>query len=367
MSKPIRWAILGTGAIAREFATGLQGLPDTELWAVGSRTLASADAFAQLFQVAKRYGSYAELVQDPDVDAIYIATPHTRHKDDCILCLDAGKAVLCEKPFTVNAREAQDVIAAARRNNVFCMEAMWMRFMPLIQRVKQLIDSGEIGDVRTLTAEFGYPTEYDPANRFFNPELAGGALLDRGSYGLSLAFYLFGAPSEVVGQACLGETGVDEQSGILLRYPDGKQALLAATLRTFGSNTATVTGTRGRIVIHEPFCRPDQISVTPLSDAPVVTTSQPPKSASGLKRQLAAYVKRSPLLKQLAAVARNRSHTITQPIEGNGFNYEAAEVMRCLRRGETESAIMPLAQSLQIMEVMDQLRQQWNLRYPQDG
>lgn len=363
---PIRWGILGSGAIARQFAQGLRVVPGSQLWAIGSRAAATAEEFARIYQVPKAYSSYQDLVEDPSVDVVYVATPHLRHQHDCLLCLEAGKAVLCEKPLAMTASAAQEIIDQARQQQVFCMEAMWMRFMPLIQRVKQIIDKGDIGEILTLTAEFGYPTEFDPQNRFFNPALGGGALLDRGSYPLSLAFYLLGEPLAVTGQAYLGNTGVDEQSAYLLSYGGGAIAQLSASLRAYTTNRATITGTTGRIIIHPPFCRPDHISITPLSPEPVVTTHSPYRSPTGLKARLENQVKQLPGVKQIANRLRDRTQTLWSAPVGNGLNYEAAEVNQCLRQGLLESSIMPLEESLRILQVMDKLRQQWGLAYPQD-
>ncbi|TVP66394.1 MAG: gfo/Idh/MocA family oxidoreductase [Leptolyngbya sp. LCM1.Bin17] len=365
-SSPIRWGILGTGTIAREFAYGLSCLPDAKLVAVGSRTLGSAQPFAQAYAIPQVHSSYQALAEDPAVDVIYIATPHFRHYQDCLLCLNAGKAVLCEKPLALNAKEAQEIADTARRQGVFCMEAMWMRFMPLVKQTQALIAEGTIGEVLTLTADFGYPTEYDPKSRFFNLDLGGGALLDRGSYPLSLAFQLLGAPESAVGQACLGKTGVDEQAAFILGYANGQLAQLAATLRGYASNTAVITGTKGKITLHPPFCRPDRLSVTPYSEQPVVRSSQPSASPSALKRRLVGLGKRIPLAQAAVAKLRDNTKTLSTPIQGNGFNYEAAEVMACLRQQQLESPTMPLGESVQMLKIMDRLRQSWGLHYPQD-
>ncbi|NES83967.1 MAG: Gfo/Idh/MocA family oxidoreductase [Moorea sp. SIO2B7] len=365
MSKIIRWGILGTGYVAREFAQGLRSLPDAQLLAIGSRTLTKAEEFARQLNVPRAYQSYEDLVKDDNIDVVYIATPASRHKDDCILCLEAGKAILCEKPFTLNAQEASEIIALARQKQLFCMEAMWMRFMPLIQKVQSLINSGVIGDIRILMADFGVPTEFNPDNRFFNPQLGGGALLDRGIYCLSLAFQLLGLPSQIVSQASIGETGVDEQSSIILNYPQGKQAILYATLRTYTSNEAVIMGTKGKIRIHEPFCRPNKISI--INFPAIVTTTSSPSFSR--KQKMVSYLKQNPLIQRLSIQLKSyispllgkSAKAIVQPFNGNGYNYEAAEVMRCLRDGELESKIMPLDQTLMIMEAMDTISTQWNL------
>lgn len=359
MSKTIRWGVLGTGTVASQFIEDLINVPDAQLWAVGSRTLAKAQAFANTFQAPKVYGSYEELVKDPDIDVVYIATPQTRHKADCILCLSAGKAVLCEKPFTITSQEAREVMAVAQQNKVFCMEAMWMRFMPLIQEVKRLIQQGEIGDVRLLTADFGYPTEFDPNNRFFNPDLGGGALLDRGVYPLSLAFLLLGKPQQVSGEPCIGETGVDDQSAMILRYVNGAMAILHSTLRTYSSNAATIVGTRGKIVIQEPFYKPEHIVITRFSEQPVVVTSVKPSIAIGWKGSVVKKLKQNRWLKALSRAQKQKSQNMYQIVGGNGYTYEATEVVKCLQQGKLESDLMPLAETIEIMEAMEQLLDQW--------
>lgn len=365
-SSTIRWGILGTGGIAHDFAHGLSVLPNAKLLAVGSRSPETAQTFAQTHQIPKAYSSYEALVEDADIDVVYIATPHIRHKQDSLLCLNSGKAVLCEKPLAINAQEASEIVAVARQQQLFCMEAMWMRFMPLIQQVQRLIKAGAIGEVLTLTADFGYPTEFDPNNRFFNLNLGGGALLDRGVYPLSLAFQLLGAPIAVAGQACLGKTGVDEQVALVLTFPGGELAQLAATLRGYATNTAVITGTRGKITIHPPFCRPDKITITPLSDEPIVLSTRRSNPSPQPNRRFRAILEKLPLAQGVLGGLRDQTESIAEPIVGNGFNYEAMEVIQCLHRNQLESSIMPLDESMQILKVIDELRQQWGLCYPQE-
>jgi predicted dehydrogenase len=372
-SNTIRWGILGTGFIAGEFVRGLQFLPGAKVGAVGSRTLNKAQEFAHRFAVPQAYGSYEELVSDRTVDVIYIATPHSRHRDDCILCLEAGKPILCEKPFTINAREAREVIDLARQKQLFCMEAMWMRFLPIIQQVRQMIRSGAIGEICTLTADFGYPAVLQPDNRFFNLKLGGGALLDRGVYPLSLAFHLLGTPSNITSQANIGKTGVDEQSAILLTYPQGELAILSASLQTYATNEAVIAGKKGQIRIYAPFYRPTRLSISYFSE-PTASEYRDSGNSSKLKQQLLSNIQAIPLLHRLyhrfgsslVALLRRQNTNIFEPYHGNGYNYEADEVMRCLRSGERESHLMPLDETLRIMETMDIIRSQWNLKYPQD-
>lgn len=322
---PIRWGILGTGSIAAQFARGLAELNDASLVAVGSRTADAAAAFAQTFGVARSHASYAALANDPDVDVIYIATPHSLHKENTLLCLEAGKAVLCEKPFAINAQEAAEMIIAARSRGLFLMEAMWTRFLPHMARLRELIAAGTIGELRVLQADFGFRASFDPQSRLFDPALGGGALLDVGIYPVSLASMLFGAPTRIASMASLGATGVDEQSAMLFGYADGQLAILSQATRTSTPHEALLLGTSGRIRVHSSWWR-----------ATTMTLS----------------------------VVGKPDELIEAPAPGNGYNYEAAEVGRCLRAGLTESPTMSLDETLAIMRTLDAVRAQWGLRYP---
>jgi predicted dehydrogenase len=358
---------VGTGKIARAFADDLRLLPDASLTAVGSRRRDRAQAFLDEFGGGggRTHESIEEMGRNADVDVVYVATPHTRHKDDCLACLEGGRAVLCEKPFTVDAAEARAVVELARKARLFCMEAMWMRFHPLILKARELVQSGKLGEVRLLTADFGYPTSFDAESRFFNPALGGGALLDRGVYPLSLAYFLLGSPAEVVGQATIGTTGVDEQQSTLLSYPSGALAVLAASLRSRLRNEAVVIGTEGRIRIHEPFYAPSRITWTrarePIGPAPEASVS--PRSGGWKSR-----IKRNPLLRRavdqvgrpLLGAFRRDATTITEHVAGRGYQFEAAEAMRRIRAGELESPLMPLDESVAILERTDALRRAWN-------
>ena len=365
----IRWGVLGTGLVARMFAEDLRLLPGTSLAAVSSRELTRAREFAREFEAKHAHGSVESLIRNDEVDVVYVATPHDRHRDDCEACLAGGKAVLCEKPFALNAHQARAVIDLAHSRQLFCMEAMWMRFHPLILRVRSLIQAGSIGQVRLLTADFGYATAFDPANRFFNRLRGGGALLDRGVYPLSLAFFLLGRPTEVAGRATIGSTGVDEQMAALLTYPDGALAVLTATLRSRLRNEATIVGTRGQIRIHEPFYAPDRVSWTQFTEP-----TGPAAAAHSSSRGWLSWLKRQPVVRRafdqigrpaLGLIRRQESRFVHYG-HGRGYQYEAAEVMRCLRTGERESPLMPLDETLAILEATDALRKSWKLTYPGD-
>jgi dihydrodiol dehydrogenase / D-xylose 1-dehydrogenase (NADP) len=327
MANTIRWGILSTGTIAKKFAEGLSVLPDAELVAVGSRSQATANAFGDEYDVDHRHASYKALAQDPGVDVVYVATPHPFHKDNAILCLEAGKAVLCEKPFSINADEAEQVIALARENDLFLMEAMWTRYIPIIVRLRELLAEGAIGEMRMLTADLGFRAKFDPKGRLFNPDLGGGALLDVGIYPISLASMIFGSPSRIVSLAHMGQTGVDEQEGIVFGYSQGQLAILHAALQASTAVEATLMGTKGRIRVHSPWYYGTALTL----------------SAEG-----------------------REDETISLPYEGNGYNFEAVEVMRCLRAGRLESDVMPLDETLAIMQTMDKIRAQWDLRYPME-
>jgi len=328
MKKPVRWGILGLGDIATKFATGLTGCPGACLLAVGSRTQDKADAFAHAQGAARAYGSYAALVADPDVDVVYVATPHTGHREAALLCLRAGKAVLCEKPITVNAGECAELIRCARRARVFLMEAMWTRFVPAMVQVRRWLAAGAVGDVRMVTADFGFRSAGDPLHRHLNPALAGGGLLDVGVYTLAMASMVLGRPRDIIGRCHLGATGVDEQAAMLLTYAGGRLATLSCAVCTETPQEARILGTRGSIHIPK-FWHAAEATLTTYADKQRVTY------APGLKV--------------------------------NGYEYEAMEVGRCLRQGLLESPVMPLAESLAIQRQMDALRRQWGLRYPGEG
>jgi predicted dehydrogenase len=321
----VRWGILGTGAIARQFVQGLNSVPHAEVLAVGSRSGASAQEFADKRGIPRGHASYDDLASDPDVDVVYIATPHPFHAENATLCLEAGKAVLCEKPFCVNAAEAERVVELAREKRLFIMEGMWTRFFPLMEEVRRLVSQRTIGEVRMLNVDFGFRADLDPASRLFDQRLGGGALLDVGVYCVSLASMVLGRPSGFVGLPHLGETGVDEQASVVLEHEGGRLANLSIGIRTATPQEATIMGTEGYLRIHAPWWRPESMTI-----------SRPGKE----------------------------SETVDAPVSGNGFNYEAAEVMRCLEAGKTESDVMPLDETVSVMRTMDGIRAAWGLRYP---
>lgn len=323
--KVIRWGILGTGLIASAFARDLPFAENTEKTAVGSRTKGSAEKFAEEHGVCRAYGSYEELVQDPDVDAIYVATPHPFHKENVLACLRAGKAVLCEKPFTINSEELEEIIRYARDKQLFLMEAMWTRFLPPIVKAREWIDSGKIGEVLLVKADFGYRAAWDPEWRLLNPALGGGALLDIGIYPVSFASMIFGTnPEKILSSAHIGETGVDEQFSIIMSYPSGKTATLNGSFRVDLTNEAYIHGTEGSIRIPSFFSAK---SATLYKDGEEIETFNDDRKSAG-------------------------------------YAFEIEEVGKCLHQGLLESPVIPLDESLKIMKLMDEIRGQWGLKYP---
>jgi len=349
----IRWGILGTGTAARDFAEGLRYVSGSTLAAIGSRSAEKAEHFARISGAQRACESYEELVTDPAVDVVYIATPHTLHKSHCLLALEAGKAVLCEKPFTVDAREAHEVIATARRRKLFCMEAMWMHFLPGMQKAMELIHGGAIGEPRMLTADFGVPVRFDPNSGVFNAALVGGAMMDRGVYPLALAWRLFGKPDKVDAMSTLTPAGVDEHSSVMIKYPRGQIAMLSATLTGYAANDAVIIGTEGRITICEPLCRPDRLII---SRAPMLQSDKVSTASARLMHRLRS----SRLLRRLRRWLPGRTKTVHLPYLGNGYNYEAIEVVRCITAGAIESRVWSLDQTAGVMQMLDFIRSRWS-------
>lgn len=328
MAEKIRWGIVGTGWMAQKFAEGLGALNDAEIIAVASRSQESADKFAEQFGIPHRHIGIEALAADKDVDIVYIATPHPMHKNETITALNAEKPVLCEKAFAMNCKEVSEMTACARKNKLFLMEAMWMYFFPAIKKMSELIADGAIGEIRLLQSNICMRREIDARDRFFNPQLGGGALLDLGVYNIALAYKVFGKnPKKITSQVYIGQTGVDEQSSTIMVYENGAMAVQNCSLRAGAINEAVIYGTEGHIKIPSMFWLPDKIIL---------------KKGQDGEKELA--------FERL----------------GNGWSFEAAEVMKCLREGKTECPAMPLKTSMAIMRTMDKIRRQWKLKYPME-
>ena len=327
MNSPVRWGILGTGGIAGAFATDLRLTDSGVAVAVGSRSHASADRFADRFGIERRHGSYESLVADPEVDVVYVASPHPMHHDHAILALRAGKHVLVEKPFTMNAAEARDVAGVARERGLFAMEAMWTRFLPHVAVIRDWLARGLLGDVVTVTADHGQWFAEDAGFRLFAPELGGGALLDLGVYPVSFASMVLGAPSRVVSMSDPAFTGVDAQTSMLFGYDSGAQAVLTCTLRAKSPTRAAVVGTDARIEVEGNFYAPTAVTLRPRKGDPIRVESVQ---------------------------------------EGRGLCHQADEVARRLAAGDVESPLMPLDETISIMETMDLVLAQAGPAAPQD-
>jgi predicted dehydrogenase len=321
----VRWGVVGTGGIASAFVEDLHLAEDAQAVAVGSRAQESADRFAAEHSIGRAHATYEALVTDDQVDVVYVATPHPGHHAAAMLAIEAGKAVLVEKPFTMDAAEAESLVTASRDRGVFLMEAMWARFVPWAVRLRALLADGTLGEVREVIADHGQWFPQDASHRLFAPELGGGALLDLGVYPVSFASMVLGTPSRVTAVSDPAFTGVDATTSMLMQYAGGAHAVLTATLTAAGPTTAAVIGTDARVQVDGPFYTPTGFTLT--------------------RRD-------------------GTSERFDQPVEGRGMWCEAAEVVRCLREGRLESEVMPLDETVAIMATMDEVRRQIGLTYP---
>ena len=319
--------------MASDFANALDEVTDADLYAVGSRSVDTARKFQREFSgqfgAIKAYPSYQELAADPLVDIVYIATPHSYHHDHCRMCLKAGKAVLCEKPFALDAGQARAIVELARERGLFLMEAMWTRFVPSILKLKELLSKGVIGEVQLMLAGGAYMPDYDPDVYLFKPELGGGILLDAGVYLVSMASLLFGVPTRIQATGELSQHGVDEHDAILLTHPEGQIAILYISNRAQASPDMTLLGGRGRIHVHAPIFCP-----------PALT---------------------------LKIYEKEDDEVMEFPQTGNGYAWQAREVNRCLLTGQLESDLMPLNETVQVLETMDEIRHQIGMYYPDES
>jgi len=315
MTEPLRWGLIGTGLIAGVFAGDLELTDSGRVVAVGSRRMDSADRFADRFGIANRHASYEALVEDPEVEVVYVATPHPLHREDALLALRAGKPVLVEKPFTMNAAEAKEVVAAAGDAKLFLMEAMWTRFLPHIAEVRRLLAEGALGEIVSVSADHGQWFPRDAQTRFFSPQLGGGALLDLGVYTVSFASMVLGTPDRIVAISEPAFTGVDGQTSMLFSYASGAQAILNASVCAKSPTRGAIVGTDARIEIDgDDFYAPNSFTLIPRDGEPT--------------RFEIAH-------------------------EGHGLRHQADEVARCLRAGLLESPLLPLHETVSIMETLD--------------
>ena len=325
MSEKLRWGIIGTGFIAELFVTDLLA-NGFSVAAVGSRTEGAAQEFAERFDIPAAHASYEDLVADESVDIVYVATPHPFHFANTTLALNAGKHVLVEKAFTINAKDAAAIVALAEEKHLVVLEAMWTRFLPHMARLRELIAEGVIGQVRTVIADHNQSLPSDPTHRLQDPALGGGALLDLGIYPVSFAWDILGKPTSVTAIASKTPTGVDRQTAIILGYEDGQQALLHTALDTAGPNTASVIGTDGWVAIERVFYEPTAFTV---------------------------YNTAGDVIERYESQVSDR-----------GMQYQAAEVENLVRAGALAGDILPPSETVGIMETLDEIRAQIGLVYP---
>ena len=321
-----RIGIIGAGHIAEKMAATINGMPEAEAYAVASRQYGKAAAFAGRFGFAKAFGSYEALVEDPDIDLVYVATPHSLHYDHVRLCLGHGKAVLCEKAFMANAREAEEVTRISEENNVFLAEAIWTRYMPFRKTLRDIVDSGAIGRPMMLSAHLGYPVA--DKERLVRPELGGGALLDLGVYAINFALMMFGSDIADITSSCTkSDTGVDLQNSIIFRYADGRIADLQSTALCASDRQGIVCGDRGYIV------------------------------CDNINNMLKA---------DLYDAGHALVGTYNAPAQITGFEYQVRACIDAIREGRNETQYMPHSETLRVMKIMDSLRNSWGVRFPND-
>ncbi len=349
--KPFRWAIVGTGKIAADFASQVALIKDASLHAVFSRRREHAEKFRAAFGMAAAYDSFEELLADEAVDAVYIALPAALHHETCIKALRAKKPVLCEKPFAVSAGEAEEILAVSRQENTFCMEAMWLRFSPLVGQVRAMASNGELGRICNITVQVGYAT---PPGRLQDADPGRGALLNFAVYGASLVQMIMGNPASVHGDLIENEAGLDDGCTLSLRYPDALASISASNTVTM-NNEAVITGTKGRVRLGSPFYSPRYAEVMHLSE---------PASGAPVKHN---PVKGVPKLDRIPfyglvqgtvwnALLRRRAKILMRKPGESGLKFEALEVMRCVREARIESETMSHADTLSVARILDQAR-----------
>lgn len=326
MNKQVKWGILGCGSIANKFAEALNGTPNAIPYAAGSRDISKAKQFSEKWNFKKQYGSYRELVKDPEIDIVYIATPHSYHFAHTKLCLEAGKNVLCEKPFTINSAQLKILLNIAEEKKLFLMEALWSKFLPGIIKVKELIDQGAIGDIIIADIDFGIDFPIDPEHRINHPLLGGGALLDIGIYTVFLNLYMFGKPEKIIATASLDKNKTDQTTSIITENKTGVVTHIYSTIRANTPIKAAFYGTKGSIEFDNWWFTPVDIT-----------------------------------LKQ-----GERKKILKFPPIVNGYEYEAIEAGNCLNNNLRESDIMPHEFSLLLMEQLDHIRKLTGISYPEE-
>lgn len=321
--KKINWGILGPGNIAHLFAGDLLLSKRSTLHGVASRNLEKAKAFGSKFHAKKCYGSYEELADDPDIDIIYVATPHTFHVEQTLMCLNKGKAVLCEKPMGINANQVKSMVEEARSRNLFLMEGMWTRFIPATEKLLELVYDNAIGELLFIRADFGFRSDADLESRLYNKALGGGALLDIGIYPVYLSLLTQGLPTDIKAMARMTETNVDSYCSMLFSYENGAKAILESTIEAETPIEATLYGSKGSLKLHSRFHHTEKMTLS----------------------------------------LNGEEHSMDIPYEGNGYIHEIEEVNNCLLQNRTESLKMPLQTSLDLIKVLDKVKEEIGLSY----
>ncbi len=327
MSKKYNWGILGPGSIANKFANDLKLLPNASLYAIGSRSIDRAREFAQKYGAVKYYGSYEQLASDPQVDIVYIASPHVRHYTDSLLCLNNGKSVLCEKPVAMNVDQYKIMIETAKRKGVFFMEALWTRFIPSFIKSLGLINEGEIGEIKLIESDFCFHAYYNPDGRLFNPMLGGGSLLDIGIYPVFLALELVGKPVKMQVLATFDKTGVDNSCSMIFMHKQNILSILFSSIAVNGRVESIIHGTKGLLRLNRYWHIPTSIDIIPDK-------------------------------------GKTKHYKFDEP--GYGYQYEADEVMRCLDKGQTQSDIFSWDRSLRLITTLDEIRSLAEIKYPDE-
>lgn len=327
MGKKYNWAILGCGIIAGKFSNDLKLLPNANLYAVASSDVNRAKQFANEHGFEKAYGSYEEMVKDPEVDVVYIATPHSHHRDHAILCLVHKKAVLCEKAFAITRLEAMEMVQTAQNNDKFLMEAFWTKFLPSFQKAMEIVNSGELGKLKTVRSDFAFKAIYDPQKRLYNLALGGGSLLDIGIYTIFAALSALGKPETIKAMANFSPTGTEESIAIVFKYASGEMATLSSSFAAYSSCQTEFWCEKGYVRLNRRWYAPTTLSVF--------------------------------------REGNDREEILNYNYEqGNGYQYEAAHVMECLDAGENESDVLPLSFSLDLLETLDRIREEAGIYYP---
>ncbi len=365
MNRSLRWAIIGTGEVSRQFVAGLRSLDGAEPSLVLSRDTGRAVWFAAANGVptaaaATTAEEISVAVSDVS-DVVYVASPPSEHERHALAAIAAGKPVLVEKPFTSDAESAARVVAAARAAGVFCMEAMWTRFLPMVIEARRLVERGALGEPRSMTAEFLGADHPDPAQGIFDPARGGGALMHRGVYGLSLARHLLGPVVSTSATARIGATGVDEDNAVVLRHASGAISTVSSSLRTAGRNGFSIHGTEARLDVAGPIYRPSVARLTPvIARRGGMAGAAPTGRLAVLRQSQAGHAIRQRAGGLIEALRPPRARTVRRPYRGNGYQYEAEAVREAVVAGMSESSVMPLDETVEVMRVLDDARSSWS-------